>query len=107
MNIMLVSVSERVREIGLRKALGAKQRTIRNQFLSEAVILGLAGGLLGLGIAWIGALALPPLLDQPVVIAGWAVAGALLVAVGVGFMAGVYPASRAARLAPIDALRRE
>lgn len=107
MNIMLVSVSERVREIGLRKALGAKQRTIRNQFLSEAVILGLAGGLLGLGIAWIGALALPPLLDQPVVIAGWAVAGALLVAVGVGFVAGVYPASRAARLAPIDALRRE
>lgn len=107
MNIMLVSVSERVREIGLRKALGAKQAVIRNQFLTEAAVLGLAGGLLGLAIAAIGALTLPSLIDQPVTLAWWAVAGSIVVAVGVGLVAGVYPAGRAARLAPIDALRRE
>lgn len=107
MNIMLVSVSERVREIGLRKALGAKQHTIRNQFLTEAAFLGLTGGVLGLGIAVLGAATLPSLIDQPVVIAWWAVVGSLVVAVGVGLIAGVYPASRAAKLAPIDALRRE
>ncbi len=107
MNIMLVSVSERIREIGLRKALGAKPRAIRNQFLTEAAVLGLAGGVLGLGIAALGALTLPALIDQPVTLVWWAVAGSLVVAVGVGVVAGVYPAGRAARLAPIDALRRE
>ena len=107
MNIMLVSVSERIREIGLRKALGAKPRAIRNQFLTEAAVLGLAGGVLGLGIAALGALTLPSLIDQPVTLVWWAIAGSLIVAVGVGVIAGVYPAGRAARLAPIDALRRE
>ncbi|MFT3877303.1 MAG: ABC transporter permease [Propioniciclava sp.] len=107
MNIMLVSVSERIREIGLRKALGAKPRAIRNQFLTEAAVLGLAGGVLGLGIAGLGALTLPALIDQPVTLVWWAIAGSLVVAVGVGVVAGVYPAGRAARLAPIDALRRE
>lgn len=107
MNIMLVSVSERVREIGLRKALGARPRTIRNQFLAEAAVLGLTGGLVGLGIAALGAWLLPALIDQPVTLAWWAVVGSLAVAVGVGLAAGVYPAGRAAKLAPIDALRRE
>ena len=107
MNIMLVSVSERIREIGLRKALGAKQNVIRNQFLTEAGVLGFAGGVLGLGIAALGAVLLPTLIDQPVTLAWWAAVGSLVVAVGVGLIAGVYPASRAARLAPIDALRRE
>ena len=107
MNIMLVSVSERIREIGLRKALGAKQNVIRNQFLTEAGVLGFAGGVLGLGIAALGAVLLPRLIDQPVTLAWWAAVGSLVVAVGVGLIAGVYPASRAARLAPIDALRRE
>lgn len=107
MNIMLVSVSERIREIGLRKALGAKPQVIRHQFLTEAGILGLAGGVLGLGVASLGAATLPALIDQPVTLAWWAAAGSLVVAIGVGLVAGVYPATRAARLAPIDALRRE
>ena len=107
MNIMLVSVSERIREIGLRKALGAKPQAIRHQFLTEAGILGLAGGVLGLGVASLGAATLPALIDQPVTLAWWAAAGSLVVAIGVGLVAGVYPADRAARLAPIDALRRE
>ena len=107
MNIMLVSVSERVREIGLRKALGATPTVIRRQFMMEAAILGLGGGVLGLGIGVLGAWALPKLIDQPVTMSAWASAGALGVALGVGLIAGVYPATRAARLAPIDALRRE
>lgn len=107
MNIMLVSVSERIREIGLRKALGAKPHVIRSQFLTEAAVLGLTGGLLGLGIAGLGAVILPRFIDQPVQLVWWAVVGSLSVAVGVGLVAGVYPASRAARLAPIDALRHE
>lgn len=107
MNIMLVSVSERTREIGLRKALGARPAAIRNQFLVEAGVLGLAGGLLGLGIAALGSWLLPKAIGQPVTLAWWAALGSLAVAVGVGLVAGVYPAGRAAKLAPIDALRRE
>nr|WP_307890487.1 ABC transporter permease [Acidipropionibacterium jensenii] len=107
MNIMLVSVSERIREIGLRKALGAKPAVIRSQFLVEAGALGLAGGLLGLAIAALGSWLLPKMIGQPVTLAWWAAVGSLLVAVGVGLAAGVYPAGRAAKLAPIDALRRE
>jgi putative ABC transport system permease protein len=107
MNIMLVSVSERIREIGLRKALGATPKVIRRQFLMEATTLGLAGGICGLGIGILGAFVLPKLIDQPVTLSFWANAAALVVAVGVGLVAGVYPAGRAARLAPIDALRRE
>ena len=107
MNIMLVSVSERVREIGLRKALGAAPRLIRTQFLTEAVVLSLAGGVLGLGVGYLGAWLLPKLIDQPVTISVPASVGALGVALAVGVVAGVYPASRAARLAPIDALRSE
>lgn len=107
MNIMLVSVTERIREIGLRKALGATPRTIRKQFLTEASILGLAGGALGIGLGVIGALVLPHFLDQPVSLSFTAALLALLVSVVIGVGAGVYPASRAARLAPIEALRSE
>lgn len=107
MNIMLVSVSERVREIGLRKALGAPPSLIRSQFLAEACLLSLAGGLLGLGTGYLGAAVLPAVLDQPVTISLPASFGALGVALAVGIVAGVYPASRAARLAPIDALRSD
>jgi putative ABC transport system permease protein len=107
MNIMLVSVTERVREIGLRKALGARQRAIRRQFLVEASVLGLAGGVLGAGLGLAGAVVLPHLVSNPITISPSATAGAIIVAVGIGIGFGVYPATRAARLAPIDALRSE
>lgn len=107
MNIMLVSVTERIREIGLRKALGATPSAIRRQFLVEASLLGALGGVLGVGLAVVGALVLPGLIDQTVSLSPLAVAGALVVALGLGVGFGVYPASRAARLTPIDALRSE
>jgi putative ABC transport system permease protein len=107
MNIMLVSVTERIREIGLRKALGATPRLIRRQFLTEAGLLGLAGGVLGLGLGLAGAALLPGALGQPVTVSPVAALAAVTVAVGIGIGAGVYPAGRAARLAPIDALRSE
>jgi putative ABC transport system permease protein len=107
MNIMLVSVSERVREIGLRKALGAAPEVIRTQFLMEACVLSLAGGILGLGVGYLGAALLPSVIGQPVTLSIPASLGALGVALVVGIVAGVYPATRAARLAPIDALRSE
>ena len=107
MNIMLVSVTERIREIGLRKALGATRTAIRRQFLIEASGLGFAGGVLGLGLGIVGAMVLPHFVHQPVLISPVAALGAISVALVIGVVAGVYPASRAARLAPIDALRSE
>jgi len=107
MNIMLVSVTERIREIGLRKALGATPHAVRRQFLVEASALGLCGGLLGIALGLVGAQVLPHFLDQPVTIPPLVGVGALGIALVIGIVAGVYPASRAARLAPIDALRSE
>ncbi|WGL53775.1 ABC transporter permease [Nocardioides sp. BP30] len=107
MNIMLVSVTERIREIGLRKALGAAPRVIRRQFLVEASLLGLAGGVVGVIIAVVGAEVLPRLIDQPVSLSLLATAGAIGTSLVLGIGFGVYPASRAARLTPIDALRSE
>jgi putative ABC transport system permease protein len=107
MNIMLVSVTERIREIGLRKALGATPRAVRRQFLVEASVLGLVGGLIGVAIGVAGAFVLPQLISQPVLVSPAALAGAVIVSLGIGIGFGVYPASRAARLAPIDALRSE
>jgi putative ABC transport system permease protein len=107
MNIMLVSVSERVREIGLRKALGAKPAVIRSQFLVEAGVLGLLGGAAGVALGYAGAAILSPVLGMAVTISLTATLAALGVSLGIGVVAGVYPATRAARLAPIDALRSE
>jgi putative ABC transport system permease protein len=107
MNIMLVSVTERIREIGLRKALGARPAYIRRQFLLEASVLGLGGGALGAGLAVLGTALLPKAIGYPISLSGLAMAAAMVVAIGIGLVFGVYPASRAARLAPIDALRSE
>jgi putative ABC transport system permease protein len=107
MNIMLVSVTERFREIGVRKAIGARPNLIRRQFLLEASVLGFAGGALGVLLGLFGALVIPPLTGSLVNVSLTAIVGALGVAVGIAVAAGVYPATRAARLAPIDALRSE
>ncbi|HEX4126456.1 MAG TPA: ABC transporter permease [Acidimicrobiales bacterium] len=107
MNIMLVSVTERIREIGLRKALGATPRVIRRQFLVEASVLGILGGILGVAGGLIGVLYLPGLIGDPMTTSPTAAVGALAIALAIGVLFGVYPASRAATLAPIDALRSE
>ena len=113
MNIMLVSVTERIREIGVRKALGARRRDIQRQFLVESVILSVFGGLLGLmgaalfswGLAAVLGSIMATTFTAPIRL--WAVLLALLVSTVVGLVAGVYPARRAAALDPVAALRSE
>ena len=107
MNIMLVSVTERTREIGLRKAIGAPPAAIRTQFLVEAAILGLTGGVLGALLGVVAALILPGLIGSSVVVSPPAIGFSIAVSHAIGQVLGVYPATRAARLAPIDALRSE
>lgn len=110
MNIMLVSVTERTREIGIRKAVGAKRRDILLQFLVEAVVLSLLGGFVGIGLGYAISTGLPAILGDSfgtptVTLNSILLATSFCIAIGVFF--GVYPASRAARLKPIDALRYE
>jgi putative ABC transport system permease protein len=108
MNIMLVSVTERTREIGLRKAVGARRHDILVQFLMEAVTLALAGGLIGIGIGFAGAQVISALVENfRSVVTPQAVLLATLVSAAVGLASGLYPAWRASRLNPIDALRYE
>ncbi len=107
MNIMLVSVTERTREIGLRMALGARRRDIRNQFLVEAAVLCTIGGAMGLGAAiGVGAI-VAHYADFPVPIGFGISIGAILFSAGIGIAFGGYPAIRASRLSPIEALRSE
>jgi putative ABC transport system permease protein len=107
MNIMLVSVTERTQEIGLRKALGATPRDLLRQFLIEAATLSFVGGVLGVGAALLAGYLVPRLANIAVTITATPVIIAVAVAAGVGLIFGVYPAARAARLAPIAALRAE
>jgi putative ABC transport system permease protein len=107
MNIMLMSVTERTREIGLRKSLGARRRDIRRQFLVESVILSGLGGVLGILGGWLLASLVAQFTPLPARITAWSVGVALALGAGTGILFGVYPASRAARLDPISALRVE
>jgi len=108
MNIMLVSVTERTREIGIRKAVGAKRRDILTQFLAEAVVLSLLGGLIGVLSGYGAAQVVTPLLGGTrALVTPQSVVMALSVSIAVGLFFGLYPANRAARLHPIEALRYE
>jgi putative ABC transport system permease protein len=107
MNIMLMTVNERTREIGLRKSIGATRADIRRQFLVEALVLTSVGGALGVLIGWVLAFGVTTFTPLPARITPWSVALALAVGTAAGTLFGVYPASRAARLDPIAALRVE
>ena len=106
MNIMLVAVTERTREIGLRKALGARRGRLLAQFVLEAVMLCLFGGVIGVLLAF-GATGLARFLQFPADVPMWAVALSLSMSSAIGLLAGVYPAWRASRLDPAVALRSE
>jgi putative ABC transport system permease protein len=107
MNIMLVAVAERTREIGVRKALGARRSDILSQFLVEAATLSTVGAAIGISLGIGLAKLISALTPLPAAVAPWSVAAALVTGAGVGIAAGIYPASRAARLDPIAALRQE
>jgi putative ABC transport system permease protein len=107
MNIMLMVVSERTREIGLRKALGARRRDIMSQVLTESVTLSIFGGVVGIALGFLAALAIAAATPLPARLEPWAIAAGVGITAGVGLFFGLYPASRAARLDPIEALRRE
>ncbi len=108
MNIMLVSVTERTREIGIRKAVGAKRRDILLQFLIESMVMSLIGGLIGIGLGFVGSQVVSSLAEN---LETTVTPGAVLLATGfsmaVGLFFGIYPATRAAQLNPIEALRYE
>jgi putative ABC transport system permease protein len=107
MNIMLMSVSERTHEIGIRKSVGARRRDVRRQFLAESVTLATFGGLMGVLAGWSLAQLVGIVSPLPARVTPWSVSLALALGVGVGLVFGVYPAARAARLDPIAAMRYE
>lgn len=107
MNIMLMAVTERTHEIGLRKAVGASAADVRRQFLVEAVALAVLGGVLGVLGGWALALLISTLTPLPARVSPWSVGVALTLGAGIGVLFGVYPAARAARLDPITAMRAE
>jgi putative ABC transport system permease protein len=106
-NIMLVSVAERTKEIGIRRALGARRWDIMHQFLVETIVLTMTGGLIGIGVGVAGVYGIAAYTGWPVYITPWAVVGSLLVSVAAGVFFGLYPAGRAASVRPSVALRYE
>jgi len=107
MNIMLMVVSERTREIGLRKALGARRADILSQVLTESVVLSIFGGLVGISLGFLAAIGIAAVTPLPAKLEPWSVVLGIGITAGVGLFFGMYPASRAAALDPIEALRRE
>ncbi|MGQ0713577.1 MAG: ABC transporter permease [Gemmatimonadaceae bacterium] len=107
MNIMLMAVNERTREIGIRKSVGARSSDIKRQFLAESIALTFLGGTMGVAMGWLFAQLVAVASPLPARVTWWSVAVALTLGAGVGVLFGVYPASRAARLNPITALRAE
>ena len=107
MNIMLVTVTERTREIGLRKALGAKKKNIITQFLTESIILTFSGGIIGIILGVITSYAVANFTGSPFVIFPGSILLAFAVSVGIGIIFGWYPARKAANMQPIEALRYE
>jgi putative ABC transport system permease protein len=107
MNIMLMVVSERTREIGLRKALGAKRKDIMTQVLTESITLSTFGGIIGIGLGSLAAMAIASFTPLPARLEMWSVILGIGITAAVGLFFGAYPASRAASLDPIEALRRE
>jgi putative ABC transport system permease protein len=107
MNIMLANVRSRIREIGIRKALGATSREIRLQFLAEAIIISLSGGVVGTLVGMAIPLSIRLFTDYQIPISPWSVIIALGAAVGVGVIFGTVPATRAAQMNPVDALKYE
>ncbi|HSV33298.1 MAG TPA: ABC transporter permease [Pyrinomonadaceae bacterium] len=107
MNIMLVSVTERTREIGIRMAIGARSSAVRSQFLIESVVLSLTGGLFGIVVGIVVSLAIPRMLGWPTLISSLAIVGSVIFSAAVGIFFGYYPARKAAALDPIEALRYE
>jgi putative ABC transport system permease protein len=106
MNIMLVSVAERTREIGIRKAIGARRSHIMLQFLIEACVLSILGGLLGLGLSALGLRIFVIVADMAITMEWRAVVAALVFCIFIGVVFGSYPAAKASKMTPIDALQR-
>jgi putative ABC transport system permease protein len=107
MNIMLVSVTERTREIGIRMAIGARSSAVRSQFLIESIVLSLTGGTIGIILGVVLSLAIPAMLGWPTLVSMMAIVGSVVFSAAVGIFFGYYPARKAAALDPIDALRYE
>ena len=107
MNIMLVSVTERTREIGIRMAIGARSSAVRSQFLIESIVLSLTGGFIGIVVGIVVSVLIPKLLGWPTLISTMAIIGSVIFSAAVGIFFGYYPARKAAALDPIEALRYE